>query len=92
MSIEKPEPGLLVIHCDMCDEFIEFSRDEGQPTDDPAACLRLAKEVGWKSEKQVGFDWSHYCEDCAPAAAAEAKREREANQERERIRQHNASR
>ena len=65
MSIEKPEPGRLVIHCDACDEFIEFFSDEGEPTGDPAECLRRAKKVGWISQKPVGYQWEQYCEECA---------------------------
>lgn len=65
MSIEKPERGMLVIQCDACDEHIDFNADEGQPTDDMVACLKLAKEQEWRSDKHVGYGWEHYCPDCA---------------------------
>jgi hypothetical protein len=65
MSIEKPERGMLVIQCDACEDHIDFNADEGQPTDDMVACLKLAKEQGWVSQKPVGFQWEQYCEECA---------------------------
>ena len=90
MSIEKPQPGMLVIQCDACEDHIDFTADEGQPADDMVACLKLAHELEWQSTKQTGFDWQHWCPDCAPAAALEAKRKRDADQEREQIKQRNA--
>ena len=92
MSIEKPELGLLVIQCDACDEFIEFFSDEGEPTGDPAECLRRAKKVGWISQKPIGSDWLQFCEACAMVAATEARRKHELDEERERIKQRNAGR
>jgi hypothetical protein len=29
------------------------------------ACLKLAKEQEWRSDKHVGYGWEHYCPECA---------------------------
>ena len=31
MSIEKPQPGMLVIQCDLCVDHLDFHADEGSP-------------------------------------------------------------
>lgn len=90
MSIERPEQGMLVIQCDACEDHIDFTADEGQPSSDPVACLKLAKELEWRSYKQTGFDWQHFCPVCAPAADAEAQRKHKSDAEREQIKQRNA--
>jgi hypothetical protein len=92
MAIDTPSSGILVFCCDICFETLEMTADEGLPVADRVACLRLAKEAGWKSEKHVGYAWQHFCPDCGDAAAEEAKHRREAEQERERIKQRNALR
>ena len=65
MSIERPERGMLVIMCDACDDRLDFTADEGFPVGDTVACLKLAKEQGWISQKYPGFQWEQYCEECA---------------------------
>lgn len=67
MSIDRPDSHTLVFGCDACDEVVEFAaQDEG--VDDPpnfVTSWQAAKDQGWRTDKHVGFDWEHYCPECA---------------------------
>ena len=65
MAIDVPNSGVLVVCCDLCFDTLELTADEGHPVADRVACLKLAHEAGWKSEKHVGYAWEHYCPTCA---------------------------
>lgn len=71
MSIEHITRTTIVFQCDRCFTNIDFHAEEGHPTADMVACLGLAKEIGWKSDKHVGYAWEHYCPECAVLPASE---------------------
>lgn len=65
MSFDRPSTGVFVMQCDACFDTLELTADEGHPTEDVPACLKLAREAGWKAKKVVGYAWEHYCPACA---------------------------
>jgi len=63
MAFDRPEINRLTFSCDACPEFVEFENDNG-PVSFAKAWADL-KEIGWHTQKPVGYYWEHYCSKCA---------------------------
>jgi hypothetical protein len=84
MSFDRNDDNnTTLFKCDTCPATLSLIGTFGD-------CAEACRSKGWIMLKRIGYDWSHHCPACAPAAEKDHVEYKQREAERERVKARNA--